>query len=249
MKTFLGQATVFLTASLATSTGMAQRPLGIDVSSFQGSINWTSAHGDGVEFAFAHATSGAGGHDTYYHTNMLHGKSAGVLMAAYHVADPGLNTPAVEASNFWNFAKSDIKADGKTLSPAITFDDFSGHVGATSYTQWFNKWSSDVIADAAAAGLVLRPVIICSAGSGACDLTTNITLGPFIANYNGENLYTGSPWSCCTSCNPWGGTNWTYWQVSSTGSISGISGNVDLDTFNGSVAELKAMELVTAITE
>jgi lysozyme len=32
------------------------------------------------------------------------------------------------------------------------------------------------------------------------------------------------------------------WQVSSTGRISGISGNVDLDAYNGTLAELKSWQ-------
>jgi len=32
----------------------------------------------------------------------------------------------------------------------------------------------------------------------------------------------------------WGGNGWTFWQLSSTGTVPGISGAVDLDRFNGS---------------
>ena len=31
----------------------------------------------------------------------------------------------------------------------------------------------------------------------------------------------------------WGGQGWTFWQHTSTGVVAGISGNVDLDRFNG----------------
>ena len=77
----------------------------------------------------------------------------------------------------------------------------------------------------------------------ACNLNTAITLSAWIADYNGQNLYTGNPWTTCCSCCRWGSTacdnnTWTLWQVSSTGRISGISGNVDLDAYNGTLAEL-----------
>jgi GH25 family lysozyme M1 (1,4-beta-N-acetylmuramidase) len=32
----------------------------------------------------------------------------------------------------------------------------------------------------------------------------------------------------------WGGSGWTFWQHSSTGTVPGVSGAVDLDRFNGS---------------
>ena len=87
MKKLIGYSTLFLTVSLASSSVMAQRPLGIDVSSFQGSINWTSAHGDGVLFAFAKATEGTYLQDADYHANMSNGKVRWrVLMGAYELS-------------------------------------------------------------------------------------------------------------------------------------------------------------------
>ena len=133
--------------------------------------------------------------------------------------------------------------------PMIDFESFSGHVGTSTYTAWFNDWSADIIADGHAAHVTLRPVIYCSAGTGACDLNTSIALSAWIANYNGQNLYTGTPWSCCKSCNAWApgtGNNWTYWQVSSTGAIAGISGNVDLDAYASTLTNLKAWQGVTS---
>ena len=242
---------MFVTASLATTTVMAQRPLGVDVSSFQGSgINWTTVRSQGVQFAFAKCTEGYNFFiDSTYAGNMSRGKAAGVQMGAYHFAHPYANTPAQEAGYFWSHASAYIKADGKSLMPMIDFESFSGHVGTSTYTQWFNDWSADIIADGHGAHVTLRPVIYCSAGTGACDLDTSIALGGWIANYNGENLYTGNPWSCCTGCNAWApGTqnNWTYWQVSSTGAIGGISGNVDLDTYPLAFSQLLLNQGVTS---
>jgi lysozyme len=91
----------------------------------------------------------------------------------------------------------------------------------------------------------MHPVLYASAGNGMCDLTTACTLSAWVANYNGENLYTGNPWSCCTGCNyvsPGTQNGWTYWQVSSTGAICGISGNVDLDAYPLSLALLIAYQ-------
>src|SRR5579864_8417253 len=119
MKKAIGYAAAALTTSLAATPAMAQRPLGIDVSAYQGSINWSSVHADGVIFAFAKATEGTYLQDPDYHGNMSNGKSAGVLMGAYDFSRPDLDTPLQEATYFWNFAKSNIKADKKTLMPVI----------------------------------------------------------------------------------------------------------------------------------
>ncbi len=236
MKRIIGCAAAVLTVAIAAPSLMAQRPLGIDVSAYQGSINWSSVHSGGVIFAFAKATEGTYLQDADYHSNMSNGKSAGVLMGAYDSARPDLDTPLQEANYFWSFAKSNIKADNKTLMPAVVFDVMNGHVGTSTYTAWFNNWSADVIADGKAAGVALAPVILGSCAS-VCGLGSGSTLTPFMASYNGENLYTGNPGCSC---------NWVFWQVTDTGVIPGISGDVDLDTFNGTTAQLKADELVTS---
>ena|ERR1700722_88313 len=242
MKKSINCAVAVATAAFTASAARAENILGIDVSSGQGTINWTSVHSDGVEFAFVRATQGVVFEDPDFDTNMSNGKSAGVQMGAYDVSEPYANTPAQEANYFWSYAGSYIKADGKSISPAITFTVFEGHDGTGSYTAWFNDWSADIQAKTSAS---MNPAIYVASCSGACDLTTNITLAGWLANYNGENLYTGSPWSECVSCNPWdpnGNGGWTYWQVSDTGAISGISGDVDLDAYDGTLASLKASE-------
>jgi lysozyme len=233
-------AAVLATACVVTTSARATNILGIDVSSGDGSINWTDVKAAGVDFAFCRATTGYEySEDSSFTNNMVKGKAAGVQMGAYHFSHLYADTPAQEANYFWNFAGPYIKADGKSISPAIDFEVFSGHDGTSSYTAWFNDWAADVEAKTTNS---MAPVIYVSSCGGACDLTSKIKLGGWIANYNGENLYTGNPWSTCTACDPWGAGVWVYWQVNDTGAISGISGPVDLDAFNGTLALLKSEE-------
>ncbi|EEF61845.1 glycoside hydrolase family 25 protein [Pedosphaera parvula] len=246
LKTTVMKSSLALAAAVAMSVGsqsaQANNLLGIDVSSYQGSPNWTSVAGCGPKYAFVKATEGNYYQDSVYNSDMSNGKAAGLQMGAYDFCRPDQISPATEANYFWAFAGSKITTDGKSLYPMADFEVFGGHVGATTYTAWFNAWSADVKAKKTT---FMHPVIYCSAGTGACDLNTGITLSAWIANYNGGNLYTGHPWTCCTSCNAWGpgtGNNWTYWQVSSTGAICGISGNVDLDAYPLSLSELIAYQ-------
>ena len=76
----------------------------------------------------------------------------------------------------------------------------------------------------------MHPIIYVSA-CNCSHLSTAITLSAFIACYNGQNLYTGNPLDPAAATDRWGSTaceanTWTFWQVSSTGAISGVSGNV-----------------------
>jgi lysozyme len=223
-----------LTASilgLGLGSAQANNLFGIDVSSYQGAPNWGSVHANGAQYAFAKATEGNYYQDARFASNMSNGKAAGMQMGAYDFARPDLLCVSTEANYFWSFAGGKIIADGHSLYPVVDFEVFNGHACQSSYTAWMNQWSTDVKAKTSH---FLHPVLYSSAGTGMCDMSTACTLSAWVANYNGLNLYTGHPWTCCTGCNyvaPGTGNNWTYWQVSSSGAIGGISGNVDFDAY------------------
>jgi GH25 family lysozyme M1 (1,4-beta-N-acetylmuramidase) len=228
--------TAALALMFAPGLATAQRPLGIDVSSYQGQPNWSSIHGAGIVFAWAKATEGTTVVDGDFAYNMNNGKNAGVYMGAYHFAHPNLNSPAAEASYFWGQAGGYIKADGKSFMPMLDMEVFSGLVGASTYSAWANAWCNAIVADAST--LSVKPVIYVSACS-ACEFDGSVAQwSSDIADYNGQNPQTSTPWTTCASCDAWGSGAWTAWQYSSSGSVSGISGAVDLDVFNGNVAGL-----------
>ena len=239
-----------LIAALALTLGVWQAQanntthslFGIDVSNYQGYVTWSSVYGDGARFAYAKATEGTSFTDADYSGNMSRGKTQGLQMGAYHFAHPEANCVSPEANHFWAVAGGQITADGKSIYPTLDLEVFSGHSCQNSYTDWSNQWSTDVKAKT---GNFLHPIIYISA-CNACNLNSGITLSAWIADYNGGNLYTGNPWTVCCSCNVWGGgcnaNTWTFWQVSSTGSIGGVSGNCDFDAYNGTLAELKSWQ-------
>jgi autotransporter-associated beta strand protein len=232
-------------------SALAQRPLGIDVSSYQGgSINWTSVKASGITFAWAKATEGAGVNDADFTVNANNGKAAGVYMGAYHYAHPELNSPATEASHFWSVAGSKITADGLTLMPMLDIEGsaFSGTVGAANISDWINAWCTDVIQSAANAGVSIKPAIYVSA-CNACPFNSTVSQWFCdIANYSGNDAQTSNPWTACSGCERWGAGGWQFWQYTSSGSIPGISGNVDHDVFNGTAAGLVATMIATAST-
>jgi len=223
---------------LVAPHSFAQRPLGIDVSSYQAQPNWTSVHGSGITFSWAKATEGTSVTDADFTYNAVNGKAAGVYMGAYHFAHPNLNTPAAEASHFWSVAGSHVLNDGLSMMPMLDMEVFSGVMGATSYSDWANQWCNAIVSDAAAQGLTVRPVIYVSS-CNACSFDGSIAQWvAWLANYNGEAAQTGNPWNTCTGCEVWGANVWNAWQYSSTTSVPGISGNVDGDVFNGTATGL-----------
>ena len=75
-----------------------------------------------------------------------------------------------------------------------------------------------------------KPIIYTSTGTYPVNMTTFAAYPLWVANYGAS----------CPSM-PLGWSTWHFWQYSSTGSVNGIdAGNVDLDEFNGTLAELMA---------
>jgi len=212
--------------TLGLRNAQASTVLGIDVSSYQGSINWASVHSCGASFAFAKASEGVSFLDPKFKNNMNNGKAAGMLMGAYHFARPDLNCPGPEANYFWSAAGAYIIADGKSLFPAVDFEVFNGHACQPSYTAWFNTWATDVKAKTSH---FLHPVIAVSCAA-ACDIPGS-SLEIWGLDPNG-------PGSCTCI------TNWTYWLINPNGAICGVTGSVDLDEYNGTLSGLIATQVV-----
>ena len=245
---FRRTALLFIFLCFGTLQGRAQRALGIDVSHYQGSINWVSVKNSGVSFAWAKSSEGSGTGDAYFAGNITGAKAAGVFIGAYHFAHPEANSPATEANHFWSVAGNSIKNDGLSIQPVLDYESFTAPggipVGATSYSDWANQWCNAIVSKAAAVGVTIKPVIYtstCQAGN----LNPSVAQwSPWIANPSGLPAQTGSPWSS-TSCSSsayqvWGPGVWQIWQYSWTGSVPGIAGQCDLDVFNGTSSQMVA---------
>lgn len=238
-----------LLLAAAANRAHAQRPLGIDVSSYQGSgINWSSVKNSGRTFAWAKATEGTTITDADFAGNENNGKAAGVYMGAYHFAHPDLDSPSSEMSHFWSVAGGYIKADGKTYMPMLDMEVFNGHVGASSYSAWANAFINSAVSNAHGAGVNITPFIYVSS-CNACEFDGSIAAwGADLANYNGEDPQSGNPWNTCTACEVWGAGSWDVWQYTSSASVSGVSGGVDADVFNGTLSVMTATMVASSTT-
>lgn len=231
-----------LALTLGASHAQANNLFGIDVSSYQGSINWSSVKANGCNFTFIKATEGNYYEDPDFKSNVANAKAAGLQVGAYDFVRPDIDCPSTDANYFWNFAGSTVVADKKTLSPVEDFE-VHGNDCEANETAWANAWANDVKAKTS---LTLH-IIFYTGAAFACDFieydkSGGIQPAPWIANYNGGNLYTGNPWETYDCCNAWttgcGSGGWKFWQVSSTGQIGGVSGDCDFDAYNGSLSSL-----------
>ncbi len=193
---------------------------GIDVSNHQGTINWGSVYGAGIRFAFCKATEGLTFNDAYFTANMNGATSAGVLIGPYHFCHPDSNGAEAEAAHFVNVIKSFMK-DGY-IRPVLDLEDGSS-LGKTSLTNWVLAFCSYVQDQTGVA-----PIIYCNLNYAKNYLDSRATqYDLWIAHWGVSTPGTGV-WS-----------TWKVWQYTSTGSVSGISGAVDRDYFNGDLAAMQ----------
>jgi GH25 family lysozyme M1 (1,4-beta-N-acetylmuramidase)/predicted small integral membrane protein len=194
---------------------------GIDVSHWQGSINWSSVYGAGYRFAFIKATEGTGYTDSYFTTNMTNAKNAGLYPGPYHFAHPDTNSATAEAQHFVNVAGS-YMTNGY-LRPALDLED-GASLSKTALTDWVITFMTYVYNQTG-----VTPVIYCNSNYANYEFDSRITqYDLWIAHW-----YVGSP-----NTGLW--DHWHFWQYSSTGSVPGISGNVDLDYYNGNLSSLES---------
>jgi len=208
--------------SQARPTSRTTTVEGIDISHWQGTIDWSRVGSKGVRFAIAKATEGQGYSDPTYGTNRSGAKANGIAWSAYHYAHPdsSTNDAVLEADHY---AETAALATGDLL-PALDLED-AGGLSTADLTTWVRTWVERVRDRVGA-----KPMIYVTAGFWRTHLGDTTWFAD-----NGYSLWVAN-WGVSKPGVPasnWGGRGWTFWQYSSTGSVPGISGNVDLDHFNG----------------
>ena len=213
-----------MTRGSGSEPGAASSTLeGIDVSHWQGTIDWTKVRGAGLRFAMIKATDGTAFVDPNYATNHAHAKAAGLRTTAYHFARPDTTVGDAVAEADHLVAVAGL-GDGDMI-PALDLET-TGGLGTTALQAWVASWLSEVTAR-----LGVHPMIYTSPN--------------FWKTYMGDTRsfadagYTTlwiAHWGATSPTIPaqnWGGHGWTFWQYSDCGSVPGVSGCVDLDRYNG----------------
>jgi len=218
---------------------------GVDVYSGTGTIDWMKVQGANRQFAFIKATQGDYNKQSTFVAQWTNAKAAGVLRSPYHFFD-GTIDGVVQANAFLaeitaagGLQPGDLPAmldiecpTSSTKSTAQANCEYAGDSGwvpTATLVQRIFDWLDTVTA---ATG---RPPIIYSypswfAAVGVTDAKlTNYPL--FIASYN----------SCATIPAPW--TDAVFWQYSATGTVAGISGQVDMDRYFGTAADLSGFTI------
>ena len=228
-----------LILALSFSISNAQTILGVDVSSYQGTPNWTQVKSDGITFAYAKATEGVTIKDADYVYNETNGTAAGLVMGAYHFAHPENNTAVAEANFFLSVARPYIKSC--CMPPALDMEDppsgptLSSYFTPAQLTAWAETWMQTVYDSTG-----IEPVLYSDGSYAGSMYTSSMTkYGLWMADPDGNS----STPPATTGIWP----TWVFKQWSFTATYTGISGQVDADVFNGSTAAFNALTCTAAV--
>ncbi|GAB1646359.1 GH25 family lysozyme [Krasilnikovia sp. MM14-A1259] len=214
-----------LTAPAAAAATVA----GIDVSRYQPSIDWSRVASAGYRFAYIAAADGTV-QNPYFAQQMTGAKNAGLLRGAYFFAEPVFEAGATHAGMFLD--QVGYRADGWSLPPVLDVEQnpYQGACDGLSSTAWINYIAGFGSTVKSRTG---QDVVIYASPNFWRDCVADTTrfseTNPlWIAHYgvSAPSIPGGWPWQ-------------TFWQYTSTGTVPGISGSVDLDVFNGSYSQLK----------
>ena len=227
-----------LAACAAFAAPASARLPGIDVSRFQGTIDWTRVGKTDVRFAFLQASRGSGrdctvahlrcGPDEYYDLNYEGAKANGIVVGPYHrafVGGKGRRTAKLDAKREARvFIQSVGDLRGGDLRPALDLETPFAGLSAKQLQLWTRTWLTRVERAFGA-----KPIIYTNYSSwSALDHTTEFALA-------GSPLWVAH-WHVRKPSIPaldWAGESWRVWQHASDGHVRGIRGNVDLDWLRG----------------
>jgi lysozyme len=199
---------------------------GIDVSKYQGAIDWNAVAASGVQFAWIKATEGGDHLDERFEANWEGAKEAGIPRGAYHFVY-WCRPPIEEATWF----EHNVPIEDDALPPVLD-------VEATPDSKTCKR---RLERDAAIADMKVmldemerhygkRPIIYTSV-----DFYEAILSDGAFSNY--------PIWVRSTKHYPavrYGSRAWKFWQYQADGSIPGIQGHVDRNAFYGSPEQWQA---------
>lgn len=192
---------------------------GVDVSFYQGNINWTAAKADGVDFAFIRvgyrgAKDGVLHEDAYFKNNIMGAINAGMMVGVYMTSQAVNETEAVAEANF---ALERIKNYQVSLPVVIDYEYdanktgrlYTAKLSKDKTTQICNAFSNTVQSTGHQSAVYANKNML-EQGMVAAGLNTQV----WLAHYTTESNYAG---------------NYKYWQYTNKGTVNGITGQVDMN--------------------
>ncbi|TKT74132.1 GH25 family lysozyme [Aquamicrobium sp. LC103] len=198
---------------------------GTDASKYQGSVDWHSARGSGISFAFIKATEGGDRLDDLFHEHWQATKAAGIPRSAYHFYY--FCRPAREQAEW--FIRN-VPKEANTLPHVLDME--WNHLSPTCRLRppaSVVRSEMKVFLDILTRHYGKRPIIYTSID---------------FFDDNGLSQFKGYDWWLrSVSAHPddrYGNHPFLFWQYTGTGMVPGIKGDADINVFNGTEAQWRA---------
>ena len=199
---------------------------GIDISRYNKAIDWPRARANGIKFAFIKATEGKDDSDRNFHKFWAEAARAGVRRSAYHFYY-FCATPEAQARNYMRV----VRREDRSLPPILD-------VEWNSKSPTCRKRPPKVqVVDVLQRWLTMiekhynqKPIIY--------------TTVDFYADNLSDGALPGYQyWLRSVTAQPkykYGNRPWRFWQYTGTGRVPGISGDVDINVFNGTESQWRS---------
>jgi lysozyme len=201
---------------------------GVDVSSHQGNVAWSTLWKSGVKWAYVKATEGTSYRNPYFAQQYGGSYDVGMIRGAYHFATPDTAGGAAQADYFVEHGGAWSK-DGKTL-PGVLDIEYNPY-GATCYGRTHSQMVSWIRA--------FLDRYKQRTGRHAAIYTSTNWWTQCTGNYSGfgaSNPLWVARYASTVGPLPAGWGFHTMWQYTSTGPTVG-----DHDKFNGTLDRVKAL--------
>ena len=199
---------------------------GIDVSHWQGTINWTSVAAAGKKFTYIKASESTDYVDPYYPSNRSHAKAAGLLVGALPLRAAERRRRRCRRGGRSTF--SPRRHRHGDLLPVLDLER-TGGLSQTVLTGWVQAYMGRILQQTG-----LHGVIYCSPNFWKTYLGDTTWFAA-----NGYEVLWIAHWTTATAPtlpgSAWNSNGWTFWQYTSSGVVPGITGRVDLNRYNGKV--------------
>jgi GH25 family lysozyme M1 (1,4-beta-N-acetylmuramidase) len=186
---------------------------GIDISHWQGNVDWDRVVGAGKKFAIIKASEGVRT-DVNFRVNWSGAERVKIMRGAYHFFRSDFSSES-QARYFSEL----LKVGWGELAPALDVEANYGNLSRIAYTQALRSWLQIVEQESGK-----KPIIYTSSSKWReyTDLPTWASEYPlWVANY------TTAP----SPILPSGWKKYYIWQYSKKGVVAGISGDVDLNRY------------------
>ncbi len=223
--------------SASTSSAATGRAHGLDVSNWNGAINWSKVAGAGYSFAFGKATEGTTFTDKTYTTNRNGSESAGLVFGAYHFARPGgksMSAAVKGAITQANHFLAVAAPQPGELPPVLDLET-TGKLSKARLLTWTLAWLQQIYARTGVEPFLYTSPNFWKENLGDSTAAAEAGTELWIAHWTSASQPT-------VPAQNWSGSGWTFWQWTNCASVPGIKHCTDGDRMNGTNLASVAIE-------